>query len=102
MRKVFSTIILSLVIAFVSGQDLLKKIPVKADAIATINTGKLFQLMTIEEWNNSNFGKKIMEMSSKDPDHAIKSLSDIGLNLSGNIYYFHTGNDSIHYNYVPG
>ncbi|MEJ0101465.1 MAG: hypothetical protein WDO19_02420 [Bacteroidota bacterium] len=100
MRKLFITSILFLSARFIFAQDLLSKIPASANVVAGINTGKLMQLMPAEEWNNSSFGKKLLEMSSKDPDSKLNSVNDIGINLAGITYYFHTENDSIHYNYI--
>src|SRR5258706_7654980 len=100
MRKLFIAAILLLSAQFVFAQDVLPKIPVNANVVAGINTGKLMQLMPAEEWNNSRVGKKLLEMSSKDPTGRLNSVNDIGINLAGITYYFHTENDSIHYNCI--
>ena len=100
MRKLFITAALILPGIVSLAQDLVSKIPAEANVIGTINTGKLTQLMKVEEWSNSSFGKKMLEMSAGKSGKEVKSFNDLGLSLNSNMYYFHTENDSIHFNYI--
>jgi len=100
MRKLFITAVLIFPVIISLAQDLVSKIPAKANIIGTINTGKLTQLMTVEEWSNSSFGKKMLEMSAGKSGKEVKSFNDLGLSLNSNMYYFHTENDSVHFNYI--
>ncbi|MBC8985153.1 hypothetical protein H9X96_05125 [Pedobacter sp. N36a] len=82
----------------VNAQDLSRKIPADALAVATIKGGNLTQLMSVTELNQSFFGKKLMEELAKDQQADFRGIADFGFNLSSDFYYYNQSNDSVSYN----
>lgn len=82
----------------VNAQDLSRKIPSDALAVATIKGGNLTQLMSVAEFNQSLFGEKLMEELTKDQQADFRGIEDFGFNLSSDFYYYNQSNDSVSYN----
>jgi hypothetical protein len=98
MKQILSLIALTTCTAFTaSAQDLAYKIPEKAFTVASIKGDQLLRLTSVDKFNNSTFGKKILEGLSKSTEKDLKSIEDLGFNLSANIYYYYQVTDSIDY-----
>ncbi|MCX2453947.1 hypothetical protein OQX61_21950 [Pedobacter sp. PLR] len=82
----------------VNAQDLSRKIPADALAVATVKGGNLTQLMSVSEFNQSFPGKKILEALAKDYKADFQGMEDFGFNLSSDFYYYNQTNDSVSYN----
>lgn len=82
----------------VNAQDLSRKIPADALAVATIKGGNLTALMSIAEFNQSFFGKKLLKEFSKDFKTKYNGMEDLGFNLSSDFYYYNQSTDSVSYN----
>lgn len=79
-------------------QDLAGKIPQKATVVATFKSDQFFQLLSLNEFNQSPLGKKIFEGLSERGDTKFSSLEDFGVNLKSSMYYYNHITDSITYN----
>lgn len=82
----------------VNGQDLARKIPADALAVATIKGGNLTELMSVTEFNQTFLGKKLLEYLAKNEKTGISGMEDFGFNLSSDFYYYNQSNDSVSYN----
>lgn len=99
MKRVLQLVSLSLFTGYAAiAQDLANKIPEKALAVASIKSDQLFRLFPIGEFNNSVFGKRLLDDFSKRTGGEYKSLEDAGINLSSTVYYYYQKTDSISYN----
>ncbi|SMC78388.1 hypothetical protein [Pedobacter africanus] len=81
-----------------AAQDLVRKIPSDALAVATIKGKNLTALMSLNEFNHTFIGKEILSKLSKKSDKAFVTIEDIGFNLSSSFYYYNRSNDSVTYN----
>ncbi|SFD87420.1 hypothetical protein SAMN05518672_103630 [Chitinophaga sp. CF118] len=98
MRRVLQLIALSLFTGYTGiAQDFSYKIPETASAVASIKSDQLFQLFSIEEFNHSTLGQRLLDELSKKANGSYKSIADLGFNLSSTIYYYHQKTDSISY-----
>ena len=82
----------------VNAQNLSRKIPADALAVATIKGGNLTQLMSVTEFNQSFFGKKLLGELIKEQQADFQGIEDFGFNLSSDFYYYNQSNDSVSYN----
>ncbi|WP_316748459.1 hypothetical protein [Pedobacter gandavensis] len=82
----------------VNAQDLSRKIPADALAVATIKGGNLTQLMSVSEFNQTFLGKKLLDGLAKDHSARFQGMEDFGFNLSSDFYYYNQTNDSVSYN----
>ncbi|PWS31291.1 hypothetical protein [Pedobacter paludis] len=98
MKKILFAISLFLIYNLANAQDLVKKIPSNAFAVATIKGDNVFKLMFVKDFNESFLGKKLLTETSKSLDKEFTSIEDFGINLNKNMYYFNQLNDSITYN----
>ena len=80
-----------------TAQDLAYKIPEKAFSVVSIKSDQLFQLCPANEFNNSTLGKKFLGELSKTANENYKSIEELGINLSSNVYYYYQVTDSINY-----
>ncbi|MCF6405032.1 hypothetical protein L3C95_19175 [Chitinophaga filiformis] len=83
-----------------TAQDLAYKIPEKAFSVFSVKSDQLFKLYPTAEFNNSTLGKKLLTQLSKTTDKDYKSIEDLGMNLSANVYYYYQFTDSIKYHGV--
>jgi uncharacterized protein YcgL (UPF0745 family) len=97
MKKVYSLFLCLVAAHILPAQNLVKKIPATANVVASFDAGKLTQMMSAEEWDKTELGKKLN--AGKDSGKHV-SINDLGLNLNSTVYYFHTEDDSMHYNCV--
>lgn len=81
-----------------SAQDLSRKIPADAMAVATIKGNNFLELMSVEEFNNTFIGKEMLEKLSKEQKNTYNSVADFGFDLSATFYYYNQTNDSVSYN----
>ncbi|MBC7866268.1 MAG: hypothetical protein H7X88_01930 [Gloeobacteraceae cyanobacterium ES-bin-316] len=100
MKKIQSLTLLLLFATGILAQNIAQKIPATANIVGSIDAGKINKLMPVEEWEKTSLGKKFKEMQAKDSSLTYNSIKDFGIDLSGTLYYFHTEDDSMHYNTV--
>ena len=98
MKKMYSLVLFLCAAQYLNAQNMAIKIPSNANIVGSINTGKLSQLMPVEEWDKTALGKKFKEMRAKDSSLQYNSISDFGLNTNSTLYYFRTEDDSMQYN----
>lgn len=98
MNKILIAISLVFLTKLTFAQDLVKKIPSNAFAVATIKGDNVFKLMFVKDFNESFLGKKLLTETSKSLDRNFTSIEDFGINLEKNMYYFNQLSDSITYN----
>ncbi|MBB2147736.1 hypothetical protein [Pedobacter gandavensis] len=82
----------------VNAQDLSRKIPADALAVATLRGGNLTELMSVSEFNQSFLGKKMLEGLAKDHIADFPGMEDFGFNLSSDFFYYNQSSDSVSYN----
>ena len=93
-----ATLIVFLLVSLgTKAQDLVRKIPVNALAVVTVKGDNLTELMSVSEFNNTFFGKKIQEKLAKSGNNSINGIDDLGFNLSSSFYYYNQTNDSVTY-----
>lgn len=82
----------------VHAQDLATKIPSSANVVLNFHGSQMNDLMSIKELNETYFGQKIIkELSRNLKNQNFKSLSDAGINLTANSYFFLEQADSVTY-----
>ena len=97
MKKLLALIVLS-VSAITMAQETVHKIPNDAIVVASVKGGNLLQLISMDELNDSFFGKAILKDANRKNVDGYASLEDFGLSLAATSHYFHHINDSINYN----
>jgi hypothetical protein len=98
MKKILIAVSLLFSFNLISAQDLVKKVPANAFAVATIKGDEVFKLMFVKDFNESFVGKKVLESVSKETNSNYSSIEDFGISLKKNMYYFSQVSDSITYN----
>ncbi|MET4083334.1 hypothetical protein ABIB40_003303 [Pedobacter sp. UYP30] len=98
MKKILIATLLFFATVQTRAQDLVKKIPANAFAVATVKGNNIFKLMLIKDFNQSYVGKKILEKTAKSLEKPFSSIEDFGVDLEKNMYYFNQLTDSISYN----
>lgn len=84
----------------VTAQDLVTKIPAEAAAVLKIKTSQLTALLSADEFSKTEAGKKLLQIISRKKETELKNISELGINLQGNCYYFRLNKDSINYNCI--
>jgi len=79
-------------------QDLARRIPSNALAVATVKGDQLTQLMSVEEFNRTFMGVAIIDKLSDKKKVAMNSLDQFGLDPNATYYYYNQSNDSVTYN----
>ena len=79
-------------------QDLARRIPSNALAVATVKGDQLTQLMSVEEFNRTFMGVAIIDKLSDKKKGAMNSLDQFGLDPNATYYYYNQSNDSVTYN----
>ncbi|PYF75501.1 hypothetical protein [Pedobacter nutrimenti] len=82
----------------INAQDLSKKIPADALAVITLKGNNLTKLLSVEEFNHTFLGEKVLNKLSRSGNKTFKSLDDLGFDLSSTFYYYNQSNDSVTYN----
>ncbi|SHE71583.1 hypothetical protein [Pedobacter caeni] len=83
----------------VNAQDLVRKIPADAMAVATIKGNNFLELMSVEEFNSTFFGKEMFKKLKEEQNKSnYASVEDFGFNLASSFYYYNQTNDSVSYN----
>ncbi len=98
MKKVIFSMMMLAAYA-TSAQDLAMKIPKDAFAVVSVKGAGIFDLLTIDEFNQSLLGKKILKEAG-DHKHKYKSVEDFGVNVKSTGYYYYKTTDSINYHCV--
>ncbi len=85
-----------------SAQNLENKIPANAMAVISVSGNELLELVSISEFDDYSFVKKMFEELHKNNDSskALESIEDLGFNTSSKAYYFYTSNDSVNYHTI--
>ncbi len=99
-RNLYLIVLIILNALVTNAQDLARKIPENALAVATIKGKNFLDLVSISEINQSVLGKKILEKASQNGANTIKSIEDFGVDITGNSYYFFKDNDSLTTNFI--
>ncbi|NMH88366.1 hypothetical protein [Flavivirga algicola] len=95
--------ILLFIAVFVSytniAQNIESKIPNSTEAIISINGDRLIELVSIAEFDDYNFAKKMFnELNRKnDSTFTVSSVKDLGFDIDSKAFYFHKRTDSISY-----
>lgn len=97
MKKIFIAFSLLFLSNLINAQDLVKKIPSNAFAVASIKGDNIFKMMFVKDFNESFVGKKLLTETSTSLDKNFTSIEDFGINLDKNMYYFNQLSDSITY-----
>lgn len=98
MKKVIFSMMMLAAYA-TTAQDLAVKIPKDAFAVVSVKGAGIFDLLTIDEFNQSLLGKKILKEAG-DHKHKYKSVEDFGVNVKSTGYYYYKTTDSINYHCV--
>ncbi|PST81760.1 hypothetical protein C7T94_17980 [Pedobacter yulinensis] len=99
MKKTFLLTALLLGTGLAYAQELMTRIPAQANAVATFRTGHFFDLISVDEFNGSVLGKAAFSKSANDPSKP-KTVSDLGVDLAADAFYFYTTTDSVGYHCV--
>ncbi|GAA3607964.1 hypothetical protein Q4Q39_10235 [Flavivirga amylovorans] len=87
-------------ISFVSiAQNIESKIPSSSEAVISINGDRIIELISITEFDNFNFAKKIFKKVNRKTDSTfiVSSIKDLGFDINSKAFYFYTRTDSISY-----
>ncbi len=97
MKNLWNTIVLLLVAATVSAQDLAQRIPHDAFAVVTIQTDHFFKLISVDDFNRSAIGKTIVEKANESGLDEVRSIADFGIALDRSSYFYTKLTDSVTY-----
>ena len=100
MKKIL--LIIAICISYIStAQNLESKIPNTAKAVVSINGDRLFELVSISNFDKYDFVKKMYkEFHKKDTTLSVNSLNDFGIDINSKAYYFYKTSDSINYHTI--
>lgn len=98
MRRILTLTLILFISVITKAQDLIQQIPANAKLVAAVKGNKFLELMSIEEFNNSYVGKRILSKISREANKSYKDLQDFGIDVSGSFYYYLLPTDSIMYN----
>jgi hypothetical protein len=101
MKQIYRSVLLFLfatTVLSVHAQDLAHKIPADALAVASVKGNNLLELLSINEFNNSFLGKKILKKTSRETGSEYKDIQAFGINPESSFYYYNQVNDSVSYN----
>ena len=96
MRKLLFTSTL-LITCFLQAQNLDKYVPFDATVVASINGSNILESVTLQEFNESEFGKKILNGVNKKLPTPINSIDQLGVDLEATSYMYIKSNDSLNY-----
>ncbi len=100
MKKIIATLLLVNSFIALQAQKLESKIPNNADVVIVANAANLFKLIAISDIDNSMVGKEILKDVNKKRETKVASVSEAGINVKSNAYYFFQKTDSISYHTV--
>ena len=86
--------------SFISVAQIIEsKIPNNADLVLSINGDRLTELISIPEFHNYNFSKKILKELTRKTNNgeAFSSIKDLGFDVNSKAFYFLKTTDSINY-----
>lgn len=95
MKKVLLFTTLCFATLVVSAQDLISKVPKDASIVIALKGRNITDLVSVSEFENSKMGKLFIKQLSRKTDGAVADLETLGINLSGNFYYFMETKDGI-------
>lgn len=79
-------------------QDLARRIPSNALAVATVKGDQLTQLMSVEEFNQTFLGKAVIGKLAASKNGTMNSVDQFGIDPKATCYYYNQTNDSVTYN----
>lgn len=88
MKKIIIALTVCCCTVSMTAQKLLSKIPENATIVVTIKGENVIDLLSIEEFSNSEFGKMLDKEIIKESDEKLSGLSDLGLDFSKDFHYF--------------
>ncbi|MCK0132378.1 hypothetical protein MWU59_12775 [Flavobacteriaceae bacterium F08102] len=97
--KIFQKSILTVLCLFsIVGfaQHLDQRIPSSAQAVVSLNGGQLFSILSIDKFNNSQFGQKITEEMKRELP-VFNGLEDFGINLMDKAHFYYQVDGEISY-----
>ncbi|WP_257658354.1 hypothetical protein [Parapedobacter lycopersici] len=101
MNKLFSLILCVSMVTLANGQDLARRIPSDAFAVVNIQTAHFFDLMGVEDFNQSAIGSMLLEKARSAGFSSVNSVADFGLDLNRTSYFYTVLTDSTkHYNFL--
>ncbi len=100
MKKTLSIAALAFAGLNVSAQDFAYKIPRNATAVATLKTDQLFELISVQEFNKSFAGMKLLKALSQNQVRTYTSIREFGIALNAPMYYYNRQTDSISYHCI--
>lgn len=98
MRKIIATILLMNTCIVLQAQKLENKIPNNADVVIAANADNLFSLIDVSDIDNSFIGKGVLRGTNKKDK--VTSVSNMGIDIKSNSYYFFKKTDSISYHTI--
>ena len=97
MKRILFTSVL-LITCFLQAQSLKKYIPYDASIVASINGSNILESVAIQEFNESEFGKKILKEVNKNLTTPLNSIDELGVDLEAISYVYMRYTDSLSYN----
>ncbi len=95
MKKIILTItLIATTISF--AQSLESKIPASTKVVITVDGNRLLELVPLTEFENYSVIKEIIKEVKEDKPH-INGVSDLGLDVNSDAFYFYQPTDSITY-----
>ncbi|HBK71559.1 MAG TPA: hypothetical protein DDZ39_07895 [Flavobacteriaceae bacterium] len=95
MKKIFFTIaLIATTISF--AQSLESKIPSTAKIVIAVDGGKLFDLVSLSEFENYEVIQYLIKQVKKQREQ-VNSIADFGIDINAKAYYFYQPTDSIMY-----
>lgn len=79
-------------------QNLETKIPGNSEIVVVTNGDRLFELVSLAEFNNSFLGKNMLKSINRKREEKVTSVADLGIDVNSKAYYFMQNTDSVTYN----
>ncbi|WP_420552266.1 hypothetical protein [Tenacibaculum aiptasiae] len=98
IRKIISALLLVNTFVVLQAQKLETKIPNNVDIVIAANADNLFSLIDVSDIDNSFLGKGALRGANKRAK--VNSVSDLGVDIKSNSYYFFKKTDSISYHTI--
>ncbi|WP_299124577.1 hypothetical protein [uncultured Tenacibaculum sp.] len=98
IRKIITALLLVNTFVVLQAQKLETKIPNNADVVIAANADNLFSLIDVSDIDSSFLGKGALRGANKKAK--VNSVSDLGVDIKSNSYYFFKNTDSISYHTI--
>ena len=81
-------------------QDLVEYVPEDAYAVVSLKTDHIFELIDIEEFNQSPIGAKLLSAFESQGNDQYRSMEEVGIDMHTAMYYYVRQTDSIWYHTI--